>query len=355
MNWFLVLAGVVLIATAMVDALWTTLSTTGAGPFSLHVVRGLWRLAHRLHRRVGTTSVHLLQLAGPTILVASLLLWVTVLWVGWTLLFSAVPDAVRLTQTDAPASLAGRIYFTGYTLFTLGIGNYVPKQGAWEIVTALASLNGLVLITLSITYLVPILSAATRKHQLAAVVAGLGGTPHEIVERAWQDDGFASFRTHLAQLAPMIEMHARNHLAYPMLHYFHTDNPRTAVSLRLAALDDALLLLANGIAAEARPSAAAIVPVQQAIGGLLSTLHGAYLDPAEEAPPAPSLARLTDAGGPRIDEEAFQRAVRDVSVRRRLMRAYVEDDGWAWSDIEQRPAAPTVPLDENISTTWFRT
>ncbi len=273
------LAGIVLVAIAMLDVLWTTLSMTGGGPLSTGLAREIWRSVHGLRHWTGASSTRLLQLAGPGILLSSLLLWIVLLWVGWTLLFSAAPDAVRALQTGSPASLAGRVYFTGYTLFTLGIGNYVPAPGVWEIATAIASLNGLFLITLSITYLVAVLSAATRKHQLATVIATLGRTPHDIVRRAWTEESSTSFSTHLAQVVPMIEMHARSHLAYPVLHYFHSPDRRAAVSLRLAALDDALLLMKHGLAPGEPPDEETLAPAREAIGGVLSTLHGAFIHP----------------------------------------------------------------------------
>jgi hypothetical protein len=343
------LAGIVLVAVAMLDVLWTTLSTTGGGPLSSGLARGLWRSARGLQHWSGSSRP--LQLVGPAILLASLLLWVVLLWAGWTLLFSASPDAVRALQTDAPASPSGRVYFVGYTLFTLGIGNYVPAPGGWEIVTAVASLNGLFLITLSITYLVAVLSAATRKHQLATVIATLGCTPHDIVCRAWTDDDLASFRAHLVQLVSMIERHARNHLAYPVLHYFHSPQRRVAVSLRLAALDDALLLMEHGLASGESPGKATLAPAREAIEDLLSTLHGAFIRPSETAPPVPSLQPLAEAGLPIAEEAAYRRATDGAAPRRRLMEAYVEDDGWEWADID-RVAAPTpqgVPVSASIS------
>ena len=343
--------GIVLVAIAMLDVLWTTLSMTGGGPLSTGLARGLWRSVHGLRHWTGATSTRLLQLAGPGILLSSLLMWVVLLWAGWTLLFSAAPDAVRALQTGASASLAGRVYFTGYTLFTLGIGNYVPAPGAWEIATAIASLNGLFLITLSITYLVAVLSAATRKHQLATVIATLGRTPHDIVRRARKGEGAASFRTHLAQVVPMIEMHARNHLAYPVLHYFHSPDRRAAVSLRIAALDDALLLLKHGLASGASPDDASLSPAREAIGGLLSTLHGAFIDPDEVVPPPPSLAPLSETGIPVASEDAYRRASSGAAERRRLMQAYVKDDGWTWADVGKAVAAVPqgAPMLDSVS------
>jgi hypothetical protein len=335
MNWMLGLVGLALVTVAILDVLWTTLSTTGGGPLSSGLARRLWQGALGLHARLSAPSAsRLLQGAGPAILLSSLLLWIVLLWTGWTLIFSAAPDAVRAVQTDAPAAPAGRIYFTGYTLFTLGIGNYVPAAGGWEIATAVASLNGLFLVTLSITYLVSVLAAATRKQRLAAVIAGLGRTPHDILRRMQAGKELADDRTYLSQLVPMIEMHTRSHLAYPVLHYFHSPDRRAAVSLRLAALDDALLLMRHGLAESARPREATLAPAREAIGALLSTLHRTYIDPATQAPPTPSLGPLQGAGLPVTDDAAYRRAADTAAPRRRLMRAYVEDDGWTWADVE---------------------
>ncbi len=336
MNWFLAVMGVLLIAVAMVDAIWTTLTTAGAGPITTRLSSGLWRAVFITHGEGSRRRHRLLMILGTVTLLIILAVWISLLWTGWTLLFSADANSVVHVQTGEPADLSSRIYFTGYTIFTLGVGNFVPQGGVWEVLTAVASINGLFLITLSITYLVPVLSAAAEKRQLAAVASNLGRTPADIVYRAWDGSGFDGLATYLAQLVPLIEMHAQHHAAYPILHYFHSPSLRTAISPSLASLDEALLLLTAGVDPKVRLPAAVIAPVQDAVSGLLSTLEEQYIRASGETPPAPDLTAVEAAGIPVTGAEQFRRAVEERESHRRLLHAFVENDGWTWDDVWKR-------------------
>lgn len=334
MSLFYAALGVLIILATMGDAILTTLTTVGAGPITSRVSRAIWSLA--MNQRGPKRRHRMLLVQGTIILLATIAVWILLLWSGWTLLFSADAAAVVDSQSGAPADVTSRIYFTGYTLFTLGLGNYVPRDGLWEILTAVASLNGLFVVTLSITYLIPVLSAANEKRQIASIVHNLGGSPGEILRRTWDGSGFSSLASHLTQLGPMIELHAQRHAAYPIVHYFHSVERRTAIAPNLAALDEALLLLSAGVEPGVRPSCGEIEPARDAIEGLLRTFKGRYISKSSEAPTPAGLEMLESIGIPIGDEADFLRAVEAHADRRRLLRAYVEGDGWSWEDVLKR-------------------
>ncbi len=214
-------------------------------------------------------------------------MWIFSVLLGYLLLFSADPMAVIDSSTGAPADLVARFYFTGSTLFTLGIGDFAPGADVWRMVTVIATLNGMFLVTLAITYLLPVVSAAAHKHQLGAAVSNLGDSALDVVARAWDGKGFDGLSGYLVQLTPMIDLHAQRHLAYPVLHYFHGAGRRTAVAPGLAALHDALLILSSAVAPGHRPAAITIEPAQRALDGLLSMLRSDYIAEVADTPPAP--------------------------------------------------------------------
>jgi hypothetical protein len=161
----LVLSGLALIGVATTDALTTTVSLgSGAGPVTRVVSRSVWAVARAAwpHRHGA------LRRAGVAVLLCSILGWIVLVWAGWSLVFSAAEAAVVDAVTGAPASVEQRIYFAGYTLLTLGNGDFRPDGPLWRMATVLAAGNGFGLVTLSISYLVPVVSAATEKRQLAA-------------------------------------------------------------------------------------------------------------------------------------------------------------------------------------------
>lgn len=349
MNVWLLIAGVLVLLLALQDAIRTTLANSGGGPISLPLTRLLFRTMLAVHRGLGRRHPRLLQRSVPLIILMVPLTWVVLLWSGWLLLFSADPALVLDAQSREPADFSSRIYFVGYTVFTLGIGNYVPQDGLWEILTAVASLSGFFLITLSATYLIPLASAAAQEHQLAAVIADLGDTPPAIVSNAWDGQGFSPLKDPLNQLVPIIELHAQRHRVYPMLHYYYTPHRRLAITVMLSALDEALLLLSEGVHPDARLAEGVTSPARRAIARFMGDLEEAFLTPSEHAPPPPSLDQVAEAGIPVIESSSFERHAETHSEHRRRLKAYAESAGWRWADVNAgdvlaRPAIGRRPV-----------
>ena len=326
----LVLLGFALLALTMLDVFWSTLTSGGGGPLTRRVARGLWKAALAVHRR--RPSHRLLKVAGVVIVLAIVGLWIGLLWTAWMLIFSAEAGAVVASDTGAPASFWERLYFVGFTIYTLGMGDFVPQGAAWRVLTAIASLNGLFLVTLSITYLLPIVSAATEKSQLADLVSALGTTPAAIVRAGWNGEDFSALESWLTDLSKKVALHAERHLAYPVLHYFHNLDRFSAIAPTLAALDEALSLLAFGVAPEKRLLEATLGTARNALAVLLRRLADSLVEP-EAVPPLPDLGALREAGIPTVSEEDFRAQMAALDARRRLLHGYVRSDGWTWQDV----------------------
>lgn len=166
MTALVVAVGLLLVAAALVDLAWTTVAAgSGAGPITGRLAGRLWRIALAIHHR--RPSHALLTFAGVLVVFAVLLSWIILVLAGWVLVFSSADGAVRGAHSQAPANLVGRLYFSGYTVFTLGNGDYAPGDGLWQLATIFAVGAGLILVTLSITYLVPVAAAVAARRQLA--------------------------------------------------------------------------------------------------------------------------------------------------------------------------------------------
>ncbi len=221
--------GVVLLLLAALDALWTTMWVNGGGgPISGRMAGALW---WGLRRTTWKGRDWPLSLAGPVILVAVVLTWVALLWAGWTLVFSSDPAALSYSSTGERPDWAGRVYFAGYALFTLGIGNVVPERGAWEVVTAVASGSGFLFITLGISYVISVLGAVVTGRAFAGSVGGLGGDAEEIVLRAWDGERYTGLTLPLVSISTQLNVLTQQHLAYPVLHYYHARDLRHRAGL----------------------------------------------------------------------------------------------------------------------------
>ncbi|MDQ3973415.1 MAG: potassium channel family protein [Actinomycetota bacterium] len=324
----LVVLGFAILATVMVDALLTTVAvSTVAGPLTGNLTHGLWTLA--LRRR----SHRFLRMAGPVIALTAVAVWFAALWLGWSLVFLADTDAVVSATSGRPAGGWDRVYFAGSTLFTLGGGEFIPQGVVWQMLAIVALVNGLTMVTLWITYLIPVTGATTGKRRLAASIASLGERPDAILMSSWDGRGFAPLEPYLVSLTPMVAELAEQHLAYPVLHYFHSAHRYTAAAPMMASLDEALTMLEFGVAPRHRPAQFAFHPLRDAVSHFLDTLFSAFIIPETDPPAAPSLQRLRDTGIPTVDDEEFETAVSKLGQRRRLLHALVDNDGWSWDDL----------------------
>lgn len=329
--------GGLLIAVTLVDAFWTTLGLGGGGPLTQRLATGVWRTALAIHRLTGRRAHRLLHISAVIILLLVIASWVALLWLGWLLIFAADPTGVVHATTGVQANLPQRIYFTGFTLFTLGVGDYVPQGEPWRFLTAVAALNGLFVITLSITYLIPVLSAAVEKRRLAAMIAALGRTPAEILATGWDGQTFVSLEQPLTSAARDIELHAQRHLAYPVLHHFHSPVRHTALSLRIAALDDALTVMSGAAAQETRMSTAVTRSVRSAISDLMEHVQTSSSAPRGGRMGAPELsADALPPDCPRSSEGEWRNCKAEAAERRTIAHAFIVQGGWTWKDISTR-------------------
>ena len=321
-----VLLGLVVIAGTLVDVYITTVSMRGSGPVTSSFTRHGWRLAMLVSRK----NHRALEILGSLMLPAVVLLWAMLLYSGWVLVFTGHPDAVVNATTGQPIGGWERIYYTGYVISTLGNGEFRPGGATWQLLTVAAALSGLALITLSITYVTPVMDAVVQKRQVAKTIIGLGATPADVIGNGWNGQGFQPLTTHLANLTPELTGLAQQHMAYPILHYFHAVDRTTALPPAIAVLEDALTLLCHGVDGRHRLDATTLRSVTAAIGTLLDALDTAHIDPSSTSPDAPRLAILDRLGVPRVDEHDYVVGTKGLSERRALLLGFVESDGWAW-------------------------
>lgn len=346
MRLLLGVLGAAIIVYALVDVLWTCFLEGGA-PVTTRVcswlARGLLALqpcgpaAER-----GRRSRRYVASAGLASVLASLLVWGLLLWAGWTLVFVARERCLVESATGQPAGVVERVYFVGYTIFTLGLGDYKPVGPVYEIATALAAGSGFLLFGLALAYLVPVVAAATAKRQLAVCVWVLGKGPADIIIRAWNGADSTALSPHLVSLIPMLAGLGESHLTYPVLHHFHSTKRSASAAAGVASLDEALTILECGLQKGCSLDLPSLGAARESITEFLNTLAPALIYPAEDTPPTPSLQPLRDVGVPVVEDELFERSLAALAGRRRLLLALVRNEGWTW-DAVWPPATRAAP------------
>jgi len=128
-NWMIFAAGVFIVATAVLDALWTTIAFSGGGPITRRLARWAWMAALAFHRSDSSRSHALFKITGTIILLAVVLVWIVMLLGGYLLMFSAAWDAVVQSSSRSSADLAQRFYFVG-TLFSPSVAGSTGERTA---------------------------------------------------------------------------------------------------------------------------------------------------------------------------------------------------------------------------------
>jgi hypothetical protein len=329
----LIAAGVVVLAVAVYDVLSTTLAMeTAAGPVTRRVAKSWWRLSHRMAS--GPRSPWMI-ISGPAVLVLSVGVWLLLLWAGWALIFSADVDAVVSSTTREPAGGWARVYFAAFSAFTLGLGDYIPSSAPWQVATSLAVISGLVLTTMAITYLIPVVNAVTARRVQASQIASLGSSSQDIVVRAHRGGDFSFLDHQLLPLSTGLLEIAEAHLAYPVLHYFHSAERHVDLRVQVHALDEAVSILQYGVHPDHAPHPGVLDSVRHAVAELVRRVDP--VDGGEDVPPPPDLEPLRRAGVPTVDDDLFARRIEEVAEHRRRLIAFTNESRW---DVATDPTEP---------------
>lgn len=306
----LTVVGLLLVVLVCYDAVLATVSpTTGPGP--------LMRLWLWVAMRAPRGPLQRVLPAGSGVLPGTVVLWTAVLWAGWTLVLGAGGASIVDSTTRAPADVPSRLYYAGYTILTLGTGDYVPSGTYAQVLTVLAAFNGLFVITLAVTYQMNVVAAVVLQRTLAGRVHLLGASGRDVLER-WQDlDGGPDLlQEQLSSLAKDVVELTQQHIAYPVLHRFAETEPSRSAPVAVAVLDQTLELLA----AE-RPSGA--VTASERVLALSIDAYVLALDPARVTVTRPG----PPPGSPRRD-----------GLRRMLVEVRQ-----AWPEVTAPPAGAAAP------------
>lgn len=232
------ISGLLLLCIAGFDFFYSTLSGSGASFITKYVAIFAHKFQRALSRIFGR---RVLSGSGMVVNLAVLLVWVLLFWLGLFLVYSSNPEAIT-NSNSRPANWVERLYFTGYVLSTLGIGNFKPVSAFFELVTSVFSFFGFVFFTTAMTYLISVASAVTHKRTLALAIRDLGETPSEVV-RAFRESNTSYSYTQFEALKQMIERHVISHQAYPVVHFYDNLEEASALSINLAVLDEAVSIL----------------------------------------------------------------------------------------------------------------
>lgn len=316
------MAGIAVLFLALCDFFYTTLSNSGAAFLTKPCAAATHKLILLLERNMGR---RVYSVSGLAVNLAVLTMWVLLIWLGLFLVYSSNPEAI-VNSGGREASAVERFYFTGYVLSTLGVGNFKPTTPFFEILTGVFSFFGFVFFSTSMAYLLSVSSAVVQKRSLALSIRSLGGTPAEIVGRLLETDTAFSYRQ-ISSLQQMVHRHSVLYQAYPVLHFYHSTDNATSLSLNLTALDEALSIMLNSGRFDA--SRKELQSLRGSVDLLLKHLKGRFGHKADESP-------AIDWHGLQLPESVLQEGFAEnpgLSDRRKVLTSLLRNENRGWKDV----------------------
>ena len=260
-------AGAFLVLVALRDVFDTLFHPHGRGVVSQAAIRSIWRAIRALAR--GNHAA--LSLAGPVAFIAVVVVWGTLVAVGFALmLWPHFPDGFASTAAlEGGGNFGDALYLSLVNLTSLGYGDIVPTADLLRFLGPLETLIGLGLLTASISWIL----------FLYRVLSDYRSLSHEIslLSDAEQDSGtrLASIEAPIAAqvLADLTSrvLAVRDDLVHsPIAYYFHPRDARHALPVLLPTLMEAVEACSAATQAPALRFQAAML--RRSLEDLLSTI-----------------------------------------------------------------------------------
>jgi hypothetical protein len=316
------IAGIAILIIILYDFFYTTLSGSGAAFLSKSLSSATHKLTLNLEKVFGRK---VLDISGMVTNLVLLLMWLLLTWLGLFLVYSYNPEAIQ-TSSGKVASSVERLYFTGYVLSTLGIGNFQPTTSFFEILTSLFSFFGFAFFTTAITYLLSVSSAVVHKRSFTLSISELGENPSQIVNRMLKMNSSFSYQQ-IANLQQNLNRNSTYYQAYPVLHFYNDSEDVNSLSINIASLDEALSIMLNS--SKFKPLHGELQLLRDSIDHFLEHLNSRYGRKAGEHP----AINWYDLNLPEsLLKEGFPENP-DLSERRKVLTALLHNENRNWQDV----------------------
>lgn len=280
----------------------------------IYLLLPVWKLVRGRRRGLSGTF-------APMVLVASFVIWMSLLAIGFGLMIYAASSGFR----PAPHSVYEAIYQAGSVIITLGLNDMrAVGFGRWIVLGA--GFCGLGVMTLAVTYLLAVqTSLASRDTEIIKLNTAAGDPPSALT--LLETLAFVDDRQELANILSegrnWSAMVRQSHSAHPSLIYFQTTGTGAGWPASLGALIDLGLIIQYCLENRQMGGAAALLVAEGArlsvevssVNGLNSQQCGCTREDIEQL-----VARLAKAGyALRDDLDA-----RALAERRAQLQAPVE-------------------------------
>ncbi len=321
-----------------------------------------WAWSNRCFRSKMLREAHL-SYYGPLSLLGLFATWAFLLILAFAMLHWSAGSAIN-TPGEIP-TFRTDCYFSGTTLFTLGLGDVTPRTALARVITVAEGGTGFGFLGLMISYLPTLYGAFSQRELNISLLDARAGSPPtaaELLRRHAQFSDSEVLTPYLRDWEVWAAQLMESHLSYPVLCYFRSQHDNQSWLAAFAAvLDVSALLIAYGEGTAKWQSQLTFAIARHAVVDLAEVLRVPASPPQQDRlPPKDVIAvrnlllecrastKCGDAGDKKLKElrEMYEPYLNALS-RRLLMplpswgvgRQFVEN--WkrsAWGKISAGPA-----------------
>lgn len=354
MDALLVTTGAAAVLVALADVFLTVLyARIGVGLITSRMYRLAWSTFKAVTPLACKHKDLFLSFAGPLMMAQTVALWFLLLLFGFALIYwPAMGIEVQASSGRTPTDFWASVYYSGYSLTTLGTGDLVPTTMAYRVLMIAQAGIGFSVLTLTLTYFMSVYAALVRRNTLAQMLhhlsAGRGDAPTLVTGLCSGDASGA--RIQLIDIGARVLDLLESHHSYPVLHYFRMRDPRYAMAkVAYLTLETATLIrTVLGRSFEGLKSSAAVNLLWGSGMDLLQQTKGSLLkswEPRDDCQPDDnerfewSANTLGEAGLGSSDGPQARHAY--IAARQEwvgLARSFAEHMSYDWTAIEPSSA-----------------
>lgn len=326
-----VIGGVVLLAVTLWDAFETLILPRRVSRqirLTRLYYRSTWIAWSSLARSIGKRGQRETVLAyfGPLSLLLLIGLWAGLLLVGFAIVQWGLGSSV--TSSSGPAGFGADVYMSGTTLFTLGLGDVVPRTGAARAVTVIEVGSGLAFLALVIGYLPVMYQSFSRREVSISLLDARAGSPPtagELLRRYGTDNDLSGLLEFLHEWEHWSAELLESHLSYPVLGYFRSQHENQSwIAALTAVLDTCALLMVGAEDGPRRVARLTFAMGRHVAADVSQVFSQAPRAPAQDRLPPVDLAQLCNLlAGVNLSLRLEEEAKHELARLRGLYEPYV--------------------------------